>query len=269
VIALRIMGGALALCVATTATAQDVRFVACPIYRDTNYHESNPDHHGRRTGCWLVDDPETGIRYDVNDSWSKPDFAYGVLVEGDIKEGAEDTCGGIQLGPVRTSILYDRECPRRSLMAEGYTSRPPLFSERYVMPGFVERDLPDPPYRTMTFSPTFDFDSAFMTFNLSDYALDQAIYYYRQVGADNVSKVIVTGWAATEPEVISGVTLAERLEVAQERVDGIVTTLLRMGIPEDRIETHAYGNAEVSDTEYADGLEETSRRRADITVVVD
>lgn len=264
--ALRIMGGALALCVATTATAQDVRFVTCPIYRDTNYHESNPEHHGRRTGCWLVDDPATGIRYDVNDSWSKPDWAYGVLVEGDIMEGAEDTCGGIQLGPVRTSILYDRVCPRHSLMAEGYTSRPPLFSDRYVMPPFVERDLPGPPYETMTFSPTYDFDSSFMTWNLSDYALDLAIHYYRLADA---SKIILTGWAATEPETISGVTLAERPEVAQERVDGIVTTLLRMGIPEENIETHAYGNAQISDTEYADGLEETSRRRVDITVVVD
>ena len=265
-IVLRTLSAALALGAGVAAAAEELRFVTCPIYRDTNLHDSDESHHGRRTGCWLVDDPATGIRYEVNESWSKPDWKYGVLVEGVVDEDMPDVCGGVTLNPVFTSILYDRTCPRHSLPAEGYTGRNPTFSKRYVMPLSVARDLPPEPYRTTTFSPVFEFDSAFVIWNLSDYALDLAIAFIK---AAEPSKVVVTGWAATQEVEVSGVKLAERPEVAQERADGIVESMIRMGVAEELIEVHARTNAAPSDTPYADGLIEPSRRRVDIEVVVD
>ena len=56
------------------AAAELVRFVACPVYRDTDA--------GKKSGCWLADDPATGRRYDVSQSPTKPDWNFEVLVEG-------------------------------------------------------------------------------------------------------------------------------------------------------------------------------------------
>lgn len=263
---LRVMTALLALGTTTGVVAEQVSFVTCPIYRDTNYHNVDPSHHGRRTGCWLADNPETGIRYEVNESWSKPDWNYAVLVEGAVKEDAPDVCGGVTLEPVFTTVLYDRKCPRHSLQAEGYSGRPPTFSPRYVMPIGFERKLPPKPYKTTTFSPVFDFDSSFMIWNYSDYVLDLAIYFIREA---NPSKIVVTGWAATNEIEVTGVRLKERPEVAKERADIVVENLLRMGVPEDLIEVHVRTKSKPADVELAGGLVEPSRRRVDIEVVVD
>ena len=67
----------LALLLSLAAASSDVAhvsFVACPIYRDTN--------DGRKSGCWLVDEPSTGVRYDVTAAPTKPDWNHAVLVEG-------------------------------------------------------------------------------------------------------------------------------------------------------------------------------------------
>lgn len=254
---LRIAAGVLALLSTPAMAAEDVRFVTCPIYRDTDA--------GRRTGCWLVDDPATGIRYEVNESESKPDWAHGVLIEGIVAKEQTGTCGGITLNPVRTSKLYDLDCPRHSLPAEGYSGRLPSIAMRYVAPIAVERTF-EPPFGHRTFSPTFDFDDDFIIWNHTDYGVDQAIAYIKQVGA---KRVRVTGWAATEPDVVSGYTLTERPEVARERAEGVVESMRRMGISEDIIDVEYHTGAQPSDTPYADGLTQSSRRRVDIEVFVE
>ncbi len=157
-------------------------------------------------------------------------------------------------------------CPRKVLPAEGYPGRMPKFSDRYVMPLSYDRDLPPPPYKTRTFSPTFDFNSSFVIFNHSDYAIDQAIAYIK---ASESKRVVVTGWAATEPVTISGKTLVESVDIARERLDVVVANLTGMGVPEEIIEKRVETGTETSDTEYASGLIESSRRRVDIKVIVD
>ena len=89
-----------ALCTATTAqAAQDaaglVRYVACPIYRDTDA--------GRKSGCWLADDRETGKRWDVTESPYKPDWNFAVLVEGKPSANTAQPCG---------CLLYTSPSPR-------------------------------------------------------------------------------------------------------------------------------------------------------------
>ena len=69
-----------------------VRFIACPVYRDTDS--------GRKSGCWLADDRESGIRYDVSQSPYKPDWNREVLVEGRVSADPPTPCGATVLEPV-------------------------------------------------------------------------------------------------------------------------------------------------------------------------
>jgi len=117
------------------AAPNELRFVTCPIYRDTDA--------GRKSGCWLADDPATSIRYDVSSAPSKPDWNYAVLVEGIVAATSplQDTCGGLVLDPVRTSILPER-CPRHMLPAEGFRGRPFSLPVRNVAPASVVRPVP-------------------------------------------------------------------------------------------------------------------------------
>ena len=238
--------------------AEEIRFVTCPIYRDTDI--------GRKSGCWLADDPVDGVRYDIGSSWRRPHWAYGVLVEGSIMEGATDTCGGIRLDPVRTSVLYDMKCPMHMLPAEGYSGRIPARSKRYVMPVFVKRDIPQPPFKNEIFSISYDFNSDFVSYNHNDYYFDLASAWIR---AAKPHKIVVTGWAATDPVTISGKIMRESPDIARSRALKIHESLLRRGVNPDIIEVHWKGAAQPADIAAADGLLEASRRRVDIEGFVD
>ena len=251
-------GIVIAVLFVSAAAAEDARFGTCPVYRDTDM--------GRKSGCWLADDPADGTRYDVSSSWSKPHWAYGVLVEGTIMIDVPDTCGGIRLDPVRTSVLYDIRCPQHMLPAEGYPGRVKPMSKRYVMPVFVERDIPPPPYKNETFSLIYDFNSDFIIYNLSDYYFDLATAW---IDAARPKKVIVTGWAATDPAEVSGLVLREDPDIARARAEVVFESLLRRGVPREIIEVHWKTGAEPSPVEAADGLTESSRRRVDIVGIVE
>jgi hypothetical protein len=79
-------------------------------------------------------------------------------------------------------------------------------------------------------------------------------------------KLIVTGFAATEPEEVSGRLLAERPEVAQERAEAMAETLRRM-VPDIPVEVRAELAAKPTDDPDADGLPGQSQRRAEIRAV--
>ena len=64
------------------AAGQTLSFVACPIYRDTDA--------GRKSGCWLADDPNHGQRYDITFGPVKPQVGRAVLVEGVTTSEASD-----------------------------------------------------------------------------------------------------------------------------------------------------------------------------------
>lgn len=244
-----------AMAVSTTASAQEaqeVRFISCPVFRDVN--------NGKRGGCWLSTDPESGIRYDVTNNVYPPDWNHPVLVEG--QPNGQEQCGGVRLDPVRTSVLQGH-CPRHMLPAEGYELARPTLPERNVRPSGEERTVPDWPFTDRTMHIFFEFDSDFITFYHSDSMVDKAVTWLR---AAQPSRIVVTGYAVTDPAQVSGQDLAEMPEMAQRRAQLMFEVLRDSGIDPEIIETRwDYNPDAVSDDPWADGLVEPSRRRVDIS----
>jgi hypothetical protein len=246
----------LALCapalLAASDTAQLVRFVACPIYRDADS--------GRKSGCWLVDDPATGQRWDVSLSPYKPDWNFAVLVEGRPSGAGPEACGGAVLDPVRTSRLYDQPCTRHMLPAEGYPGRRYKLQGRYIEPLSVARKAPPGPYGERSFPVYFEFDSDFLVYQYDDFLLDRAVTWLR---AAKPRRLVVTGYAATTPDTVSGKVLAERPEVAKERAETVAETLRRL-MPGAKIDVRWQLHARPSDDADADTIPGQSQRRAEI-----
>lgn len=234
--------------------AQPVRFIACPVYRDADS--------GAKSGCWLATDPQTGRQWDVSLSPYKPDWNFAVLVEGAPAVASTDQpCGAPVLQQVRTSRLAGA-CTRHMLPAEGLPGR------RYSLPPRNIRPLANPPapppgpYSARTFAVFFEFDRSFVTYQYGDYLTDQAAQWIR---ATHPRRLIITGYAATAPEDVSGQTVAERPELAQQRADTMALSLSRL-FPGLEIETRAVLDAQVTDHPDADGIPGQSQRRAEISV---
>jgi hypothetical protein len=254
----RRLAALIALCAPLSAQAAEtgalVRFVSCPVYRDADS--------GKKSGCWLVDDPASGLRYDVSQSPYKPDWNRAVLVEGRMAKDAGDPCGGAVLDPVRSSILPDA-CPRHMLPAEGYTGRKFVLPARNIAPMAVPRAAPPGPYSERTFTLFFEFDRDFVAYQYGDFLLDNAITW---IGAAKPKRLVVTGFAATTPETVSGQRLGERPLIAQERADKVAESLRRM-LPGMAITTQTRLAAKPVDHSDADGLPGQSQRRVEIRAV--
>jgi outer membrane protein OmpA-like peptidoglycan-associated protein len=245
----------LAAAPAAAAPAAQVRFVACPVYRDTDA--------GKKSGCWLADSPEDGRRYDITPSPTKPDWNYAVLVEGRPAPDQADVCGGRVLDPARVSILTAIRCTRAMLPAEGYPGRRFVLPERNVRPLYEPRKPFPQPFTRRTFEVPFEFGRSFVVYQLSDYLLDQAVAYAL---AAHARRVEITGWAATTPEVVSGRTLAEAASVARDRAEVAARWMKSLGVPESRLVVRWRTGAQPIDMRGADGLSAPSRRRVDIRV---
>lgn len=232
-----------------------VRYVACPTYRDADS--------GRKSGCWLADNPATGERWDVSLSPYKPDWNYAVLVEGRISNSGPEACGAPVLNPVRTSRLYDQPCVRHMLPAEGYPGRRYKLQGRYIDPLSVPRKVPPGPYGPRTFPIYFEFDNNFLVYQYDDFLFDRAVTWIR---AAKPRKLVVTGFAATDPITVSGQTLAERPEVASERAEMAAETLRRL-LPGMPIEVRTQTGSQPTDDPDADSLPGQSQRRAEIEVM--
>lgn len=243
----------LALCT-TAAWGEQLRFISCPIYRDTDA--------GRKSGCWLVDEATSGQRYDISQAPTKPDWNFEVLVEGEVSQKQDNPCGGVVLNPVRVSILPGA-CTRHMLPAEGFPGRVFVLPKRNIQPLGVPRPQPEPPYSKRTFHLFFDFDRSFLVYQLDDYFLDQAIAYIR---ATNPKKVIVTGFGATAAARVSERTLAEGKGIARARAEIIAESLRRLGVTDAQLEVRWEGGSQPTDVEDSDGVREASRRRVEITV---
>jgi outer membrane protein OmpA-like peptidoglycan-associated protein len=236
------------------AQAAELRFVACPIYRDTDA--------GKKSGCWLADDPQDGRRYDVTPSPTKPDWNYAVLVEGRVSPDQADACGGVVLDPVRVSILPER-CVRAMLPAETYPGRKFVLPERNVRPLYELRKPFPQPYAQKTFEIPFEFDRSFIVYQLSDYLIDQAVAY---AVATHAAKVEITGWAATTPVTVSGRTLAEPAALARTRAEVAAQWMTSLGVPASHLSVRWRTGAQPIDMPGSDGLSEPSRRRVDIRI---
>ena len=248
-----------ALVASLAAPAQDtgelVRIVTCPVYRDTDA--------GRKSGCWLATDRESGQRYDVSWSPYKPDWNYAILVEGRVSEEPPTPCGDTVLRPVRTSRLYEIPCTRHMLPAEAYPGRKYKLQGRYIDPLSVPRETPPGPYAQRTFTAYFEYGNDFLIYQYDDYLLDNAATWIR---AAKPGKLVVTGFAATDPVEVSGVTLAEPVELARQRAETIAETLRRLvpGIP---VETRWQAGTTRSDDPDADTIPGQAERRVEIRAV--
>ncbi|MDF7776345.1 hypothetical protein P1X14_13905 [Sphingomonas sp. AOB5] len=230
---------------------QAVRFVACPIYRDTDA--------GKKSGCWLAEDPASGVRYDITSSPTKADWNHAVLVEGFVAQGQGDPCGGVVLDPVRVSVL-EEGCTRHMLPAEGYPGRRFALPKRNVRPLYEERVKPAQPFAARTFTIPFDFGSSFVTYQLSDYYLDAAINYALDV---QPATVTITGFAATGSERISERDLKEPRALARTRAEAMARAFELRGVPVARVAT---GRPGPSRDEAFDGLNGPSLRRVEISI---
>lgn len=239
---------------AATQTAELVRFVSCPIYRDTDA--------GRKSGCWLADDHATGKRWDVTESPYKPDWNFAVLVEGRPSADSGAPCGAPALAPVRTSRL-DIPCPQHMLPADGFPGRRYTLPRRNIAPLSVPRPVPTGPYGERVFTAFFAFDSDFILYQYDDWLIDRAVTWIR---AARPKKLIVTGFAATKAERVGDVVLAERPGTARQRAEMIAETLRRL-LPDMTVETRWQTHAMPVNDPEADGLPGQSQRRAEIRAV--
>ena len=234
--------------------AGQVLFISCPIYRDADA--------GKKSGCWLADDREAGRRFDVSLSPTKPDWNFAVLVEGRPAKDQADACGAEVLDPVRVSVLQE-PCTRAMLPAEGYPGRRFVLPARNIRPLYEVRPPFEQPYRERTFLIPFEFGRSFITYQLGDYLIDQAVAY---AVASQAARVEIIGYAATAPALVSGRTIVETADIAEARATVAAEWMTRMGVPKDRLQVSWKLAAEPVDMPGADGLTEPSRRRVDIRI---
>lgn len=255
---------AIAMAVLAGQQPEALRFVTCPVYRDTDT--------GRKSGCWLAEDRTTGRRWDVTQAPSKPDWNHEVLVEGLVAPVATTApatpadaqpCGAPVLDPVRTSVLPGA-CTRQMLPAEGFAGRKFTLPARNVAPMAVPRKVPPGPYAARTFHLFFDLNQAFVIYQYDDYLLDQAITWIR---AAHPRAITVTGWAAVDAPPASGRAIAEAPAIARTRAERITEALVRLGVDKAIITTRWRTDPAPIDVPAADGLAEPSRRRVDIAVM--
>ena len=236
-------------------SADELRFIACPIYRDADA--------GKKSGCWLVDDRENGLRYDVSLAPAKPDWNYAALVEGKPAKDQTDACGGVVLDPVRVSIIDSQACTRHMLPAEGYPGRKFVLPQRTLRPLYLPRPPFAQPYAERAYVIPFDFGRSFIDYQLSDYLIDEAVAYAL---ASHAAKVEITGYAATQPAEVSGTLLTEPTSLAEDRAKIAAQWMTLLGVPADRLSVSWKGAAEPVDAPGTDGLSEPSRRRVDIRI---
>ncbi len=239
------------------ATEQELRFIACPVYRDADA--------GRKSGCWLADDQATGTRYDVTPSTAKPDWNFAILVEGKVATAQDNACGGTVLLPVRTSVL-EMPCTRHTLPAEGFPGRKFVLPRRNVDPLSVPRATPQPPIADRTFRFYFDWNSDFLAYQREDWSLDQAITWIRGV---KVKHITITGYAATRIEIVSGQRMSERSTLSSQRAVHVAEALYRLGVSKDRMTTVDGGTGDVIADDWVDGLASPSQRRVEVAVEVE
>ncbi len=247
---------AIALPLSAAQAQEAIRFVACPVYRDTDA--------GRKSGCWLATDPATGTQWDVSQSPHKPDWNFAVLVEGIPAADPAQPCGARVLEPARTSRL-DQPCVRHMLPAEGFAGRPFVLPPRNNQPLFAQQPVPPGPYAERTFTIFFEYDRDFLVYQYGDYLLDQAQQW---IAAARPARLVVTAFAATDPVEISGYTLAERPAVAGERAWVIAESLRRLH-PAIPVETRTITGSQPNGHADADGIPWQSQRRVEITALFD
>lgn len=236
---------------AAQAQANFKRYVACPIYRDTDA--------GRKSGCWLGTQVETSERYDVSNSPDKPLVGRQMLVEG-VVSNEKDVCGAPVLQPVRISVLQE-PCPEVIIPAEGWPSKPSTLPPNVIAPLAVPRKMPQPPFEEKQFHLIFDYDSDFLVYQSVELTIENATLLAQ---ASKARRVLVTGYADTQGVQASGRLYKEPLSLAKARAEMAAVALRRMGVPADTLKLGWRGDPMPLAAEAP--MHEPSKRRVTITV---
>lgn len=239
---------------AAAQAASDYRiFTTCPVYRDTDS--------GRKSGCWLAQSPDDGLQYDITAGPAKPDYAHAVLVEGRVSAKQDNACGGIVIDPASVSVL-DTPCPRYIIPAEGYTGRKFVLPVTNIPPLGIDRPLDPGPFSRRTFRLFFEFDSSFITYQFTDYYLDNMVHWLRSA---QPRRIVITGYGAIKPASVSGKDLAERRDIAKERAELVARSLQMLGFDRKMITTRVGGDSPPIEDETIAHLPQHSRRRVEVT----
>lgn len=228
------------------------RFIGCPVYRDTDA--------GRKSGCWLVDDPATGVRYDVTAGRLKPILGQMILVEGAVSQQDPKLCGGVILEPVSVSVLPGN-CKPHLIPAEGHPGRRFALPANVMQPSSVPRVLPPPPYEPRTYTILFELNSDFLVYQYSETIIESAVLYTK---ASKPQRVVISGYAATRPIQVSGQTIREDIAIARARAEMVAEAFRRLGVPAAALKLEWKSDAGTMQPD--DGLTEAARRRVEIRI---
>jgi hypothetical protein len=222
---IRVLAALLAmLIVVQIAAAQQLKFVTCPVVRDT-----------RTVPCFLAEyEGETyylAVQQDISADQYPPQLLHDVLVEGTIVPGPR-VCGGIPLKPVKLSVLPEVNPACNTILpAEPGIEAPP--TRRPAGPSTRQAPAAAPPAARERLAPPFgerewkvlyDFDSAFL-FSRDTRTVSQAAEYAVASKAKHIE--IVANRGATL--LSSGKVLVEGEAVAAQRADRVVTLLKGLG----------------------------------------
>lgn len=250
----RLLPSLLLLASLPAVAGETVRFLSCPVYRDTDA--------GRKSGCWLGTDGATGRRFDVSDAPFKPSVGRMMLVEGEVA-ATPDICGGTPLAPVRVAVL-DEPCPEAVIPAEGYPSKPSVVLPTAMAPLSVPRVLPPPPYQRKDFQVEFTFGDDRLMYQHVEVTIENASLYAKA----SRGRVEVTGNADTGGFSASGRTMREPPALAAARAGMVREALVRLGVPAKRIVVRTDRHPE-SLKGWPAALALSSKRRVTITVTPD
>lgn len=202
------------------------RFIGCPVYRDTDS--------GRKSGCWLVTDTQSGFRFDLQQAFTKPQLGQEILVEGHLPEAGKRSaadCGGWVLERARVSVLPGR-CPAIMLPAEDFAGRRFEVPASAMTPNHLPQPQPPQPWVSREFQIFFDFGSDYLRYQHAEVILQEAVRLAQLGGA---RKIHITGYAATEPTEVSGRVIREATALANARAQMASEALRRLGWPRDKM----------------------------------
>lgn len=227
VLSLSLLSAAFTVTQVSSANAQTLAFISCPIVRDTS---SVP--------CWLSEFEGQlyylGIQTDVSADFSPPSLGHKVLVEGTVAGERTEICGGLVLDPVKVSVLPELspECNTLLMAEDRYelpfeAPRPPGPSAgRLAFSPPPPPPLPEPPFSERTFEIPYDFDG---TVNFqSPRFLSPALTYAQHV---NAKRLEITGYR-TAVALSSDEVVHERESLGTIRAEQVADLLRGAGLTE-------------------------------------
>jgi hypothetical protein len=222
------------------ATPTDRRhFVACPVVRDTS---TQP--------CWLAEYEGEwyylGAQGSSASAFYPPQLGHLALVEGTVTNGPR-VCGGVQLSPVRVSVLPELN-PACNTVLPAEAGFTPARSPLAPAPKF--------PDTAREFAIPFDFDSTYLTLHTTRIVEEAA----RVAKASGAAAIVVH--ARRGATLLSnGQLMTEGPRIAEARAVRMAENLAGLGIPADRVRVSWQ-----REPDPADGIADPDSRRVTITL---